>query len=97
MLILIVYDIFTGDSQGKRRLSKMLTLCKNYGVRVQDSVFECEINCDLYEKLKIDVENLIEIKQDSVIFYRISHDWRRHVERLGIPKSQDLHRDVFII
>ena len=75
----------------------MLTLCKNYGVRVQDSVFECEINCDLYEKLKIDVENLIELNQDSVIFYRISHDWRRHVERLGVPKSQDLHRDVYYL
>ena len=96
MLILVVYDIFTGDVNGKRRLNKMYTLCKNYGIRVQDSVFECDINYDLYERLKLDVDNLIDKNFDSVIFYRISHDWKRHVERFGIVKTCDLYHSVFI-
>ena len=41
MLIVVVYDICTKDSDGRKRLNSVKTVCKNYGVSVQDSVFEC--------------------------------------------------------
>lgn len=97
MLIVVVYDICTKDSDGRKRLNSVKTVCKNYGVSVQDSVFECELSFDLYQKMRIDIIGLIDCNQDSVIFYRISHDWRKHVERLGVKKNKDLYRDSFIL
>lgn len=41
MLVLITYDVNTETPQGKKRLAKVAKQCVNYGVRVQNSVFEC--------------------------------------------------------
>jgi len=41
MFILITYDVSTADAAGRKRLRKVAKLCVNYGMRVQNSVFEC--------------------------------------------------------
>lgn len=41
MYILITYDVETTTTEGQRRLTKVAKCCKNYGQRVQNSVFEC--------------------------------------------------------
>ncbi|MBV8610741.1 MAG: CRISPR-associated endonuclease Cas2, partial [Singulisphaera sp.] len=41
MLILVTYDVSTTTPEGRRRLRKVAIACKNYGQRVQKSVFEC--------------------------------------------------------
>ena len=44
MIILITYDVNTSDKIGAKRLRKVAKVCKNYGQRVQNSVFECEVS-----------------------------------------------------
>lgn len=44
MLIVITYDVSTESADGKKRLRKIAKECVNYGQRVQNSVFECEIS-----------------------------------------------------
>lgn len=44
MLVLITYDVNTQTSAGKRRLRKVAKECTNYGTRVQNSVFECQMD-----------------------------------------------------
>ena len=41
MLYLITYDVSTTTPEGRRRLRKVAQACKDYGQRVQKSVFEC--------------------------------------------------------
>ena len=41
MFVLITYDVSTEDTAGKKRLRRVAKICMNYGVRVQNSVFEC--------------------------------------------------------
>ena len=41
MLYLIAYDVATTTREGRRRLRKVAQACKDYGQRVQKSVFEC--------------------------------------------------------
>ena len=41
MLVLITYDVNTGDAAGRKRLRKIAKKCVDYGQRVQNSVFEC--------------------------------------------------------
>ena len=44
MYILITYDVDTTSKDGARRLRSVAKACMNYGQRVQNSVFECEVS-----------------------------------------------------
>ena len=44
MYILVTYDVNTMDKAGARRLRKVAKACLDYGHRVQNSVFECELS-----------------------------------------------------
>ena len=54
MYILITYDVNTEDAAGRHRLYQVARLCKDYGHRVQNSVFECVLAevqlCELKDK-----------------------------------------------
>ena len=52
MFILICYDVSTVTPEGRRRLRKVAQLCKNYGQRVQYSVFECDVGENEWAVLK---------------------------------------------
>ena len=43
MFYMICYDVSAITPEGRRRLRKVARLCKDYGQRVQNSVFECDI------------------------------------------------------
>lgn len=43
MYILVTYDVDTTDKLGQKRLRKVSKACLDYGQRVQNSVFECEL------------------------------------------------------
>ena len=43
MLILVTYDVSTVQKAGQRRLRRVARACQDYGVRVQKSVFECQV------------------------------------------------------
>lgn len=44
MLILVTYDVNTETAAGRKRLRKVAKQCVNYGQRVQNSVFECQVD-----------------------------------------------------
>ena len=44
MMVLVTYDVSLADPEGQRRLRRLAKICLDYGVRVQYSVFECEID-----------------------------------------------------
>ena len=80
MLILITYDISFEDPQGPVRLRRIAKLCQDYGVRVQFSVFECDISPDQWVKLKIGLLNVFNPAVDSLRFYYLGSKWRGKVE-----------------
>jgi CRISPR-associated protein Cas2 len=43
MMVLVTYDVNVETTEGKRRLRNVAKICKNYGQRVQNSVFECRL------------------------------------------------------
>ena len=44
VLVLITYDVSTLTREGRRRLRRVARACQDYGIRVQLSVFECELD-----------------------------------------------------
>lgn len=68
MYVLVSYDIV--NDRIRTRVMKFL---KNYGNRIQLSVFECDLDEAMYRKMKRGVEELIDKKKDRVRYYRLCH------------------------
>lgn len=66
MLIIVSYDVSTMTKQGRDRLRKVSKICKNYGIRVQNSVFECIVDIRMFEKLKTDLFKVYNKNEDSI-------------------------------
>ena len=52
MLVLITYDVSVTTAEGRRRLRKIAKTCLDHGIRVQNSVFECEVDPGQFTFLK---------------------------------------------
>ena len=52
MMILISYDVCTTSPSGKTRLRKVAKECQNHAQRVQNSMFEANIDYSSFLKLK---------------------------------------------
>ena len=70
MLVLITYDINITEAAGARRLRRVAKQCVNYGTRVQNSVFECQVDATQYAKLKHLLLKEIDEEKDSLRFTR---------------------------
>jgi len=85
MYVILVYDV------GVERVNKVNKVCKKYLTWVQNSVFEGEItNADLM-KLKDELRQVIDEKEDSVLIYRFRSKAYYKREELGksAPSSED--------
>jgi CRISPR-associated protein Cas2 len=43
MTVLVAYDVSTVEAAGRRRFFRVARACKDYGVRAQKSIFECQV------------------------------------------------------
>lgn len=69
MFILIAYDINTETEAGKTRLRKVAKECQNYGIRVQNSLFECHLMPADEVLLRTKLKGIINEDTDSVRIY----------------------------
>jgi CRISPR-associated protein Cas2 len=97
MNILVSYDVGDTESrEGARRLRKVAIICKDYGQRVQFSVFECEIDEMQFEVFRAKMLKVIDPSLDSLRFYKLMGGRDRSVEAYGIDKYVDFN-DVLIL
>lgn len=83
MLMLITYDIATGDAAGRRRLRRVARLCQDFGQRVQYSVFECQVDPAQWAMLRNRLVNEIDQRMDSLRFYRLGTKGQSRIEHVG--------------
>jgi len=89
MMVLVSYDVATGDRVGARRLRKVAKICVNHGQRVQYSVFECIVDPAQWVTFRQQLLNVIDDSQDSLRFYFLGSNWRRRVEHVGAKEGVD--------
>lgn len=87
MMVLISYDVSTSDNAGKTRLRKVAKECQNHGQRVQNSVFEADLDYSSFLKLKDNLIRLIDEEKDSLRFYYLGNHWQRRVEHIGAKRT----------
>ena len=89
MLVLVTYDVNTTDAAGKRRLRQVAKKCVAYGQRVQNSVFECNVDASQYKRLQADLKELIDSKTDSLRFYTLGNNYQGKVEHFGSKQTYE--------
>jgi len=89
MMVLVSYDVSFADKEGPRRLRRVAKVCKNYGQRVQYSVFECIVDPALWTLMRQKLVDEIDPEQDSLRFYFLGANWKRRVEHIGAKKAID--------
>lgn len=87
MLVVITYDVNTETKEGRRRLQKVAKQCVNYGVRVQNSVFECIADAAKFRQIKQKLINLIDPTVDSLRFYYLGDHYRTKIEHVGAKST----------
>ena len=90
MLILITYDVNTETSAGRSRLRKVVKQCVNYGQRVQNSVFECQVDAVKYREIKAVLEKIVDKDTDSLRFYNLGDKYKNKIEHIGAKPSFDV-------
>lgn len=83
-------DVDTVSEKGQKRLRRVARLCQDYGQRVQNSVFECEVTEAQYATLKERLRTEMDEKLDSIRFYHLNRNRTHSIDTLGRITSFDV-------
>jgi len=95
-MVLVTYDVSTATAAGVKRLRRVAKICRDYGQRVQFSVFELEVDTARWTSIKQQLCDLIDPETDSLRFYYLGLQWRRRVEHIGAKVTLDLNGPLIL-
>ena len=87
MMVVISYDVNTTEATGRKRLRKVAKECQNHAQRVQNSVFEADLEYGKFIKLKEKLLQIIDQETDSLRFYYLGNNWEKRVEHIGAKET----------
>lgn len=96
MMVLVSYDVSTTSANGDKRLRRLAKACRDYGQRVQYSVFEIELDYAQWTFLKSKLCELIDPEQDSLRFYYLGKNWQTKIEHVGAKPALDLNGPLIL-
>lgn len=96
MLVVVAYDVSTVEAPGRRRLARVARACKDYGVRVQKSVFECRVGETQWARLRDRLLSEYKAEEDSLRFYFLDETAVRRTEHHGVAKPVDLTEPLIL-
>jgi len=94
MLVVVTYDVSTVEAAGRRRLSRVARACKDYGQRVQKSVFECRVGETEWARLRDRLLREYRADEDSLRFYFLDEAAARRTQHHGVGKPVDLTKPL---
>lgn len=89
---IVAYDI-----SNPKRLRKVATVCEDFGVRRQYSVFLCRLSTTDFVRLRSRLYDLINLQEDQVLFIPLCGKCAQQIEALGRPTEPAAARDVVIV
>jgi CRISPR-associated protein Cas2 len=96
MVVVVAYDVCTESKEGRRRLRRVAQACKDYGQRVQKSVFECVLRESDWVALKRRLLKEIAQDEDSLRFYFLDETARARTEHHGVREPVDLEGPLVV-
>ena len=96
MMVLVSYDVATSTSGGAGRLRRVAEACRDFGQRVQYSVFEIEVDAAQWTLLRRRLVGLIDPEVDSLRFYFLGNNWERRIEHVGAKPAVDMNGPLIV-
>lgn len=96
MMILVSYDVSTITAGGAKRLRRIAKVCRDYGQRVQFSVFEVEVDPARWVDIRQRLCDLIDPEVDSLRFYFLGAQWQGKIEHVGAKPVLDLNAPLVL-
>ena len=96
MMVVISYDVSKDTLEGKKRLRKVAKACESHAQRVQNSVFEADLDYSTFLKLKESLLKIVDKNVDSMRFYYLGNHWKRKVEHYGAKKGYDPEGPIIV-
>jgi CRISPR-associated protein Cas2 len=87
MWIIVAYDVRTDEAKGRKRLRRVAQVCKDFGQRVQKSIFECQVDDMKFEELRRRLLREINDEEDNLRLYRLTEPRDQHVETYGVSRT----------
>lgn len=96
MLVLVTYDVATSEDGGTKRLRRVARACSDYGIRVQKSVFECQVGNMEWTVLRARLLDEAKLERDSLRFYFLDSSAVAKTEHHGCAQPLDLN-EPFVV
>ena len=96
MMVLVSYDVSTESLAGRRRLRRIAKKCLDYGIRVQNSVFECNVDMSQWTALKAALETICDKETDSLRYYYLGRDYQRRIGHYGAKPTIDVEAPLVL-
>ena len=84
MYYTVAYDI-TDD----KRRNKVAKILKDFGTRIQYSVFECDTDRRALLRLQSQLEKVVNFSEDTITFYHLCGACEKQIDRIGLKKGLD--------
>ena len=97
MLMLVSYDVSTVNAAGRHRLRRIAKLCEDWGIRVQNSVFECQVDWAQWVALRAKLEAICDPQTDSLRYYNLGNGYKEKVVHFGAKPTVDPIADTLIL
>jgi len=91
MNMIVAYDITS-----PQRITKVAKIIKDYGVRVQKSIFEVTVKPMLFEEMKMRIEGVIVPESDGVKYFPLCEKCAGTVEIIGQGQFTDPDEEYYI-
>ena len=89
--------IVSYDISDPKRLRKVATVCEDFGVRKQYSVFLCRLSATDMVRLRSRLYDLIDLKADQVLLIPMCAKCVNGIEALGRPTEAHDAKDVVVV
>jgi CRISPR-associated protein Cas2 len=94
--VLVCYDVNTLTPAGRRRLRRVAQVCKDFGQRVQFSVFECTVNAANMERLRQRLLAEVDTAEDNLRIYTLGSNRGAVVEAVGCDHYVDFTEPLIL-
>lgn len=92
MAMIVAYDI-----AHPRRLNRVAKIMKDYGIRVQKSVFEVDVNPRLFTEMRARIEVELDFTEDGVKYFPLCKACRELFFAAGVGAAQEERKTCVIL
>jgi len=91
MNMIVAYDI-----ADVKRLARIAKIIKDYGIRVQKSIFEVDVTPIIFDEMKRRVESIIMPEEDGVKYFPLCEKCAGTIEIIGQGVFTDPDEEYYI-